>query len=73
MLNQLERNEIARIVDIKCNNDLKQKLAFNKITEGCFLRVIYGHCYIIAKINTKIFNISKELAERIRVKKILGE
>jgi Fe2+ transport system protein FeoA len=73
MLNNLQTNELARIVDIKCKNDLKQKLAFYGIFEGCFVRVIYAHGCITAKINTKLFNISKELAEKIRVIKLLGE
>ena len=73
MLDQLERNELARIVDIKCKQHLKQKLAFYGISEGCFVRVVYAHGCITAKIDTKLFNISKELAEKIRVVRILGE
>jgi len=73
MLDQLNRDELGRIVDIKCKNDLKQKLLLNGISEGCFVRVIYSHGCITAKIDTKLFNISKELAEKIRVIMIPGE
>lgn len=73
MLDQLQRDDLARIVDIKCKNDLKQILFLSGISEGCFIRVIYSHRCITAKIDTKLFNISKELAEKIRVIKIVGE
>ena len=43
------------------------------ILASFFVRVVYAHGCITAKIDTKLFNISKELAEKIRVVKISGE
>jgi Fe2+ transport system protein FeoA len=73
MLNELQSNEYARIVDIQCKEVIKQKFFNHGVTEGCFVRIVYSHSCIIVKINSKLFNISKNLAGKIRVIKVGGQ
>ena len=73
MLNQLPRDNLARIVEINCGYEMKQKLTVKGVTEGCFIKVISNTGCIVARINSKIFNISKELAHKITVINIEGE
>jgi len=73
MLNDLEKNQFARIVDIECKKDTRQKLYYHGISEGSFVRIVYPHGCITANINSKLFNISNNLAGKIRVVTVRGE
>jgi Fe2+ transport system protein FeoA len=73
MLNELDNDQFARIVDIRCKQDTRQKLYYHGISEGSFVRIVYSHGCINVNINSKLFNISMNLAEKIRVITIRGE
>ena len=67
MLNELQKDKFARIVEIKKYQNLRAKLAKKEIFEGNVLRVISCYGHISFEIKGRIFVIGKGMAEKIRV------
>ena len=67
MLDQLKSGTFARIVKIENKLLLRKKLKSRGITEGCFIRVISCFGLVVFEIDKKIFSISQNVAEKIRV------
>ncbi len=67
MLNDLQKDKLARIVKIEESQELKEKLALKGIFEGSILRVISSYGAISFQIEGRTFIISRGFAEKIRV------
>ena len=71
MLNQLKSGKNARIVRIENEILIRKKLLSHGVVEGSFVRVISGFGPIVFEIDKRIFSISKNIAEKIRVVELL--
>jgi len=70
MLNQLKSGDIARIVVIHKNTNLKTKIRLKKISAGSIIRIISSFGTITFNSNSKIFSVSNSITENVRVIKI---
>jgi Fe2+ transport system protein FeoA len=70
LLNQLKSGDIARIIAFENGDELKKKFVSREIKEGSIVRII--SCFGLITFNTgsKIFSVSKGIAENVEVIKI---
>ena len=71
MLDQLKPGELARIVAINEEHELRQKFYLRGITEGNLARVISSYGLITIEIGRKTFAIGRGIAQKIRVIKVI--
>ena len=71
MLDQLKPDELARIVAIDEEHELRQKFYLRGITEGSLARVISSYGLITIEIGRKTFAIERGIAQKIRVIKVI--
>jgi Fe2+ transport system protein FeoA len=70
MLNQLKSGDIARIVVFHNNFHIKERFFSKGITEGSIIKIISSFGLITFNLNSKMFSVSKSIAENVRVIKI---
>jgi len=71
MLDQLKSGELARIVAIDGEHELRQKLFSRGITEDSIVRVISSYGLITFEIGRKTFAIGHGMAQKISVIKVI--
>lgn len=67
MLNQLKSGDIARIVAFEDKSELKKEFVSRGIFEGSIIRIISCFGLITFDVDSKIFSVSKGIAENVRV------
>ncbi len=71
MLNHLKSGEVARIINFDDVPEINNKFISNGILEGDIIRIISCFGLITFNVNSKIFSISKALAKKVRVIKLI--
>jgi Fe2+ transport system protein FeoA len=66
-LHEVQPGDIARVVAFAHDSDVEQRFASKGIDEGCFVRIVSVYGLITFHVNSKVFTISKDLAEKVRV------
>ena len=72
-LDELETDNMARIIEVQTKENLKRKLSRQGISEGNFIRVISCVGPIVVEVNKKVSAIGQGIAKNIRVIELKDE